>query len=536
MAIQNRIEKGTNPSIVVGVIDKDGPRYYCFGKTSLTGTTVNEHTIYEIGSISKVFTGILLAYQSQAGKVKVDDPVQKYLPPDVRMPQRGGKEITLGHLSDHTSGLPRLPSNFNPKDFMNPYQDYTVSQLHEFVSGYSLPRDIGAEYEYSNVAQGLLGHVLALNANVPYETLMINIIARPLKMFETKVVLDDNMKLNLAIGHNEGEEVSNWDIPTLAGAGGIRSSAHDMLRFLAANIGLTATPLRSAMDESHEVRHGKANGTRVGLGWHIRKGDQGDVISHSGGTGGYRTFAGFVKETQTGVIVFTNSTVGVDEIGFSLLDQGSTIAKVKPTIAQPFRLKLDSSGVDAAIAFYHDAKKNHTDDYEFAEGVLTTLGYDYMEKNPTIALALFQLNTTEYPNSYNSYESYAEGLLKAGDTVLATENYRVSLALNPSNTNAKAALAKLGVKWERPFVYVAEETLQAYTGTYTVFKGMDFVVTYDGGQLFGQSTGSPRVKLVAKSVREFYVEGVNATLTFNANGKTVTLHQLGQDMTGKKVQ
>jgi len=536
LAIQNRIEKGTNPSIVVGIVDKNGPRYYCYGKTSLTGTPVNEHTIYEIGSISKVFTAIILAYQAQAGKLNVDDPVQKYLPSDVRMPRRAGKEITLGHLSDHTSGLPRLPSNFNPKDMMNPYEDYTVAQMYAFLSGYSLPRDIGEEYEYSNIAQGLLGHVLALNASVPYETLMIKTIARPLEMFETKVVLDESMKRNLAIGHNDGEEVSNWDIPTLAGAGGIRSSPHDMLRFLAANMGLTSTSLKSAMDESHRVRHDKANGTRVGLGWHVRNGDLGDVISHSGGTGGYRTFAGFVKETQTGVIVFTNSTAGVDEIGFSLLDPGSTVTMVHPTIAGPFRKTLDSLGVDAAIAFYKDVQKNHPGDYEFGEGVLRTLGYDYITKNPTAALAIFKFNTEEYPNSYNAYDSYADGLLMNRDTLLAIENHQVSLALNPSNTKTIATLEKLGVKWKRPFVNVAEETLEAYTGTYSMFKGMDLVVTREAGQLFGQSTGSPKVRLIAKSVTEFYVEGVNATVTFDIPKKTAMVHQLGQDMTGKKVR
>ena len=149
------------------------------------------------------------------------------------------------------------------------------------------------------------------------------------------------MKKNLAIGHSDYEEVSNWDIPTLAGAGGIRSSVHDLLIFLAANIGLTPTSLRSAMDKSHAVRHAKAGEVRVGLGWHIRKGKNGDIISHSGGTGGYRTFAGFVKETQKGVVVFTNSTAGVDDIGMSLLNPEATISESKPTIAARFRRTFD---------------------------------------------------------------------------------------------------------------------------------------------------------------------------------------------------
>jgi serine-type D-Ala-D-Ala carboxypeptidase/endopeptidase len=331
-SIERRVHKGINPSIVVGIVDKDGPRYYSFGKKSLSGGSVNEHTIYEIGSISKVFTGILLAHQAEAGLVNVDDPAQKYLPPGVYVPMRGGKEITFGNLSDHTSGLPRMPGNFAPKDFSNPFADYSVDQIYAFLSRYELPRDIGSEYEYSNFAQGLLGHILALNAGTTYEELMISIIARPLGMNETKIVLDENMKTNLAIGYHGGEEVSNWDIPTLAGAGGIRSSAHDMLIFLAANIGLTPSSLKTAMDKSHTVRHLKAGESRVGLGWHISNGKLGDIIWHNGGTGGYRTFAGFVKETQKGVAVFTNSTEGADDIGFKLLNPGATLNSIKGSI------------------------------------------------------------------------------------------------------------------------------------------------------------------------------------------------------------
>ena len=175
------------------------------------------------------------------------------------------------------------------------------------------------------------------------------------------------MKKNLAIGHSGGREVSNWDIPTLAGAGGIRSSVHDMLKFLAANIGLTQTPLRSAMDKSHETRHFKAGEARVGLGWHISKGKLGDVIWHNGGTGGYRTFAGFVKETQKGVVVFTNSTEGADDIGFRLLNPDAMLNPVKASIVPTFRKILDSLGADAAIAHYEEVRAEQEDEYDFSE-------------------------------------------------------------------------------------------------------------------------------------------------------------------------
>ena len=120
--------------IVVGVIDPTGRRVVAYGKTAKDGKPVDANTVFEIGSITKVFTSLLLADMVQRGEVALTDPVSKYLPPDVKVPERGGKKITLVDLATHTSGLPRMPSNFHPKDPANPYADYTVAQFYEFLS------------------------------------------------------------------------------------------------------------------------------------------------------------------------------------------------------------------------------------------------------------------------------------------------------------------------------------------------------------------------------------------------------------------
>jgi len=328
-SIEKRIANEINPSIAIGIVDENGVRYYNFGKTRAEGKAVNEHTVYEIGSISKVFTGILLAQQVVQGTVTLDDPIDQYLPAGVVVPVKGSDKITLGNLSDHTSGLPRMPANFKPANPKNPFADYTVDQLYSFISNYKPTREVGSEYEYSNLAQGLLGHILAGNAGISYEELMIKNIASPLGMEETKITLDQKMLDNLAIGHSNGAETENWDIPTLAGAGAIRSSTADMLKFLAANLGITETSLQPSIELSHEIRHGKAGNMRVGLGWHVKKGEDGDVFWHNGGTGGYRAFAGFVKEVGKGVVVLTNSSTSIDDIGFHLLDPGSKLSEVK---------------------------------------------------------------------------------------------------------------------------------------------------------------------------------------------------------------
>ncbi|MEK6481526.1 serine hydrolase [Catalinimonas sp. 4WD22] len=328
-SIEKRIAEDITPSIAIALIDSSGVQYYNFGKTEEAGKPVDENSIYEIGSISKVFTGILLAQQVLDGAINLDDDISTLLPDSISVPTMGEDVITFGHLTDHTSGLPRMPDNFTPANPQNPFADYTVEQIYTFISTYEPVRAVGAEYEYSNFAQGLLGHLLAENQNTTYEDLMVQTIAEPLEMNDTRINFTQSMKDHLALGHSGNKVVESWDIPTLAGAGGIRSSSSDMAKFISANLGFVNTPLYEAMEMTHKPRHSKANGMSVGMGWHIKLGEQGDVIWHNGGTGGYRTFVGFVKETGKGVVLLTNSATSSDDIGFHLLDSGSPLTEVQ---------------------------------------------------------------------------------------------------------------------------------------------------------------------------------------------------------------
>lgn len=327
IAIESRIENGATPSMALALIDSSGTHFFNFGRTKMDGVEVDENTIYEIGSITKVFTGILLAQQVIEGDLELSDAVNDFLPDGIEVPTLNGGEITLGNLTDHTSGLPRMPLNFTPSNPNNPYADYSLDQMYEFVSNYEPIREVGSEYEYSNLAQGLLGNILAMNKKTTYEDLTVETIANPLDMPDTRIEFTTRMKENLAFGHRGQQIVENWDIPSLAGAGAIRSSTADMAKFVSANLGFIVTPLVDAMHLSHRIRHDMADGMRVGMGWHIREGSRGDIIWHNGGTGGYRTFVGFVKETGKGVVLLTNSTAGADDIGFYLLDPALELAK-----------------------------------------------------------------------------------------------------------------------------------------------------------------------------------------------------------------
>ncbi|MGA3236570.1 MAG: serine hydrolase [Bryobacteraceae bacterium] len=312
--------------IVVGMIGPDGRKVVGYGALEKGDPRVlNGDTVFEIGSVTKVFTSLLLSDMVQRGQVALTDPVSKYLPASVRMPQRNGKQITLLDLATHTSGLPRLPANLKPKDSANPYADYSVAQLYEFLSSYELPRDIGSQYEYSNLGGGLLGHVLARCAGTDYEALVRARITVPLDMKSTGIALSPEMKARMAAGHDgKMNPAANWDLPTLAGAGGLRSTANDMLTFLAANLGYNKTPLAPAMAAMLEVRRPSGTpGLEVALAWHIYSTASGaTMIWHNGGAGGYRSFIGYDPKTRIGVVVLANAftAAGVDDIGLRLLN------------------------------------------------------------------------------------------------------------------------------------------------------------------------------------------------------------------------
>src|ERR1041385_7596549 len=181
--------------IVVGVIEPAGRRVVAYGNLAAGDPrTLDGDTIFEIGSVTKVFTSLLLADMVNRKEVTLDDPAAKYLPENVKMPERNGKSITLLDLSTHSSGLPRVPANLNPKDPANPYADYTVEDLYQFLSGYTLPREPGSEIEYSNLGAGLLGHILAQRAGTDYGTLVRVRITEPLGMPDTGIALSSPMK------------------------------------------------------------------------------------------------------------------------------------------------------------------------------------------------------------------------------------------------------------------------------------------------------------------------------------------------------
>lgn len=329
--IQERIANDDMVGVVIGFINGDEIDYFNAGLRSTSDKAlVDEHTIFEIGSISKTFTGLMLANNVTLGKMNLDDDIQKYLPDGITAPMHNDETIKLFHLSNHSSALPRMPSNFAPADPTNPYIDYSSDLLYTFLNQHELTRNIGSQYEYSNYAVGLLGQILADHSGQTYEEILKSTITQPLGMTHTGI---KNIDGEHAKGHMTAKEVSTWDFDALAGAGAIRSNVSDMMRYLSANMGLSDSPLYPAMQLTHQ-HSGSANSSpMVGLGWHIMTYEGHEIIWHNGGTGGFTSFMGWIKGTDKGVVVLNNSTNNVDDVGLHVLVPSFPLKKVKKTVS-----------------------------------------------------------------------------------------------------------------------------------------------------------------------------------------------------------
>jgi CubicO group peptidase (beta-lactamase class C family) len=327
--IKSRVDTGRYAGIAVGLVNREGRQQVTAYGPRAGVTPFDGNTVFEIGSITKTFTAAILADMVAKRELALDDPVVKHLPVGTKLPVHGGKQITLLDLATQTSGLPRMPGNLRITNPGNPYASYTTSQMYAFLAGYTLPRAIGALYEYSNLGVGLLGQALSHRAGKDYETLVRERVLAPLGMGETRIALSPVLRTRLAPGHDEGGNAAGlWDLPAIAGAGALRSTVNDMLKYVRANVDSTSRPLGRTLAMTHATRRpGPAPTITMGLAWHRLTTPAGNtLVWHNGGTGGYRSFAGYDERSGLGVVVLTNTAVSVDDIGMHLLDASVPLA------------------------------------------------------------------------------------------------------------------------------------------------------------------------------------------------------------------
>lgn len=521
--LQQRVDQyKKSVGIVVGVINEDGSRVISYGRLSQESDRKPDgDTVFEIGSITKVFTAILLADMVERGEVKLDDPISKFLPQSVKVPTRNGKEITLRDLATHTSGLPRLPSNFAPKDANNPYADYTVEQMYAFLSNYTLSRDIGVKYEYSNYGAGLLGHILALKAGTDYETLVKTRICDQLTMRSTRIQLPPDLRARLATGHDGDLKVAaNWDIPTLAGAGALRSTVNDLLKFLAANLGLTKTALFPALEKTHLAQQNAgAPGVEVGLGWHIYNKHGAQIVWHNGGTGGYHSFIGFDKKKRLGVAVLSNSINNIDDIGLHLLESAYPLYKERVAI------KVDPKILDAYVGVY----QLNADTF-----VTVTKITDRLFLQPTGGLKREIRPESETDFFIQGANVHLTFVKDAAGKVTHMVLYQ------SDGTKQSAPKTDKPAPEERKAITLDPKVYDAYVGQYELAPGLIFTISKEENRLMAQLTGQPKFELFPESETKFFYIVVDAQITFvkDEAGKVthLILHQFGLNQPAKKIK
>ncbi|MGA8029315.1 MAG: serine hydrolase domain-containing protein [Bryobacteraceae bacterium] len=298
----------TGDGVVIGVLSHGKRAVFCYG-------AAQQDSIFEIGSITKTFTGLVLAQMVVQKKVTLDDRVRTLLPPGT-VAKPDGPEITLLDLATQHSGLPRLPDNLHPTDPSNPYADYKTEQLYEFLAKHGVARPADAKFLYSNLGVGLLGQALAVRAGVSYEELVKREIADPMGLEDTVVTLSPSQQKRLIQGHNAVNDPARpWDLGALAGAGALKSTASDLLTYLEENLNpykprmqeldvTPATTLASAMAVDHELRADVAPGAKIALAWLYN--ERLHAFAHDGGTGGYTSFVTFNPSEDRAIVVLYN--------------------------------------------------------------------------------------------------------------------------------------------------------------------------------------------------------------------------------------
>jgi CubicO group peptidase (beta-lactamase class C family) len=332
------VSQGKSIGLAVALVSPTNATIMTFGRPAISSPTpTRADTFFELGSITKTFTAITFARQIEHGAVRLEQPVQELLPAGVELPP-DARGITLRHLTTHTSGFPRMPAGWSPLPGIemillgsDPYAGYTAADLLADVRVVKLASKPGTQASYSNFGMTLLGFLLSTNAGSSYEALVKREVCLPLGMTDTTLTLDPSQALRAAQGYRA---VLRWGPLVIAlrsapwfkgndlgGAGALRSTASDMLRYLQANMHPEGQPLEHALRESHQVLFKEDDHTSYGMNWIHSESERlkRELIWHNGGTGGFRSFLGFTADGRLGVLVLSNSSEGVDDLAIELL-------------------------------------------------------------------------------------------------------------------------------------------------------------------------------------------------------------------------
>lgn len=452
----------------------------------------HEKVLFEIGSITKVFTGLLLAQAVLEGKVTLDTPVSQWLGEDVKFADPRVGAITLKQLSTHTSGLPRLPGNhmMGIKEG-DPYAAYDEKLLKAFLSTTHLKGDGPFPCSYSNLGVGLLGHLLGKVYNSTWEEAVISRICKPLGLDATRMTITGS-KLPLAPPHHGKKEASSWHFDTIAGAGGLRSTATDLLKFGQAMAKPESTPLAAAFALAMKPHAENPGSGQIGLGPFISKRDGVVTYDHDGGTGGYRSGLQVIPEKNIVRVVLINNTQ---------LDGGAIIAatRVPGPRKLPQEVTLDAATLQEYPGVY--ALDNETRfTVLLREGAvwIRLTGQAFLRAFPSGKDRLF----------YKSVDAEIQ--------FVRTEGKITSLTLFQ---NGRELNAKRTDQPEPGIILHQPSELKPYTGKFLILGLKPFDISLRGNTLYARLEGQDALPVFDMGEDRFEYDAVEASLTFTRDDK-----------------
>lgn len=495
----------------------DGANVSChaFGKLTAPAGVPPERVLFEIGSITKFFTGLLLAQATIDGKASLDDPITKFLPPELSLHAHVAA-ITLRQLSTHTSGLPRLPGNLHPLSPADPYADYLEPQLYDFLRSFQPAKAPPQPADYSNLGVGLLGHLLARAYGVSYAELVRAKITGPLGMNDTTIALTDEQKTRFATPHSGGVTVLPWNLGVLSGAGALRSTAADLAKFAQA-LSDEHSPIAAAWKIAREPRAPMGPRGHIGLGIFITERDGRTVYSHGGGTGGFRSHFEFTPATRTALVVWLNND-DPDPAALVAASRGPSAA-AQPTPAPEVPITTDELRQFTGV-YTIDARARFTvvlDERSRLRIRLTGQGF----------LPVSHLGNDRFAaRAVGAQFQFA----RAADGKIASVTLHQNGQEVPATRTADAPTVN----------FLPTEKLRDYTGTYELTPGLVFEVGVAPRtqNLTVKLTGQPAFPVHNTKPDHFVYDVVDAALTFerDAGGHVVAvvLHQNGADKRAPK--
>ncbi len=507
--IEQRIKRGDIRGAVLGTQAGEQTQVTGFGQVSRKNSSLpGPDTLFEIGSITKVFTSLLAQQQVSAQRASWDEAISLRIKTPFADPRVAA--ITWRELATHTSGLPRLPDNMPAADPLDPYAGYHRGLLEAFVTSYQ-PEALDKRYAYSNLGAGLLGELAAEAAGLSYAQALQRDVFQPLGMSDTQLTPDRQQLERMAQGFSQGADMPRWTgFDALAGAGGVVSSVSDLLRFAR----LTLNPEQAgAMAETLEAVLQPQGDGATGLGWHRKiSADGTPLVWHNGGTGGYASAMVLNPASGQAVVLLSASTDydGITALAFEQMAGESSASAGKPD-----------------LSLYQGA-------FEAAPGMVLTF---YVQDQQLFGQATGQGAFPLTPAQQHQFTFAPANITVTFDDFIEGSAQLMVLKQAGTTTRAPRVSDDKGVK-QRQTISVPESALAGLAGVYELAPSVSITVEQREGQLFAQLTGQSAFPVFGFAPDQFFYKVVDAELHFERDDQGaisgVTLVQGGRQFAPRK--